>query len=86
MEKETQKYLETVAPKSSGREEQTPTAGRLQGPEKGEQSPQNPAMVLGRELLALRQDLTQRLLSAPPLLPLVPPADALPVGLRWARL
>lgn len=42
-------------------------------------------MVLGRELLALRQDLALRLLSASPLLPLFLPADVLMHG-WWAFL
>lgn len=74
MEKETQRSLETVAPKICGGEEQIPTAGTLQGPVRGEQSPQQQGAA------GPRAALTLRLLSAPPLLPLLLPAGACLVG------
>lgn len=79
VEMETQRCLETVAPKSSSREEQISTAGRAQGPVKGEQNaPARASHGAGKG------DADSELLSAPPLLPLLLPADAWLVGFSWA--
>lgn len=85
VERETQRYLETVAPKSSSREEQIATAGRLQGPVKGEQSPPEPCHGAGKGAAGpeARPGSGAPLCSSSAAFV---PADALLVGLPWARL